>query len=124
MQQLMIAEVKAEEASHARFEAGLASWRTLRTQHAMRLFNERLAGELAEPTACLAIFKQLTHDQTLAYQVYTGPLCIRDVFKSHVHQEQEQLVLAQLQPSRSGNRLAVLMIKILCYLGIAALVAA
>ena len=75
----MIAEVKAEEAWHARFEAGLASWRTLRTHHAVRLFNERLAGELAEPEPCLAIFKQLTHDQALAYQVHTGPLCIRDV---------------------------------------------
>ena len=88
----MIAEVKAEEAWHARFEAGLASWRTLRTHHAVRLFNERLAGELAEPEPCLATFKQLTHDQALAYQVHTGPLCI--VFKSDVHCQQEQLVLA------------------------------
>lgn len=74
MQQLMIAEVKAEEAWHARFEVGLASWRTLRTQHAVRLFNERLAGELAEPEPCLAVFRQLTHDQTLAYQVQMAPL--------------------------------------------------
>ena len=73
-QQLMIAEVKAEEAWHSRFEAGLASWRTLRAQHAVRLFNERLAGELAEPEPCLAIFRQLTHDQTLAYQVHMAPL--------------------------------------------------
>ena len=73
-QQLMIAEVKAEEAWHSRFEAGLASWRTLRTQHAVHLFNDRLAGELAEPEPCLAIFRQLTHNQTLAYQVHMAPL--------------------------------------------------
>ena len=70
----MIADVKSEEAWHARFEAGLASWRTLHTQHAVRLFNTRLAGELAEPERCLAIFKDLTRDQAAAYQVGRTPV--------------------------------------------------
>lgn len=73
MQQLMIADVRSEEAWHARFEAGLASWRTLRTQHAVHLFNMRLAGELAEPEPCLALFKDLTRDQASAYQVGRRP---------------------------------------------------
>ena len=68
-QQLMIAEVKSEEAWHARFEAGLASWRMLRTQHAVRLFNDRLANELAAPEPCLAIYRELSQDQASAYQV-------------------------------------------------------
>ena len=65
----MIAEVKSEEAWHARFEAGLASWRMLRTQHAVRLFNDRLANELAAPEPCLAIYRELSQDQASAYQV-------------------------------------------------------
>ncbi len=69
MRQLMVAEVNFEEAWHACFDAGLASWRTLRTQHAVRLFNDRLASELAEPEPCLEIFRQLTRDQASAYQV-------------------------------------------------------
>lgn len=68
-QQLMIGEVKSEEAWHARFEAGLASWRMLRTQHAVRLFNDRLANELAAPEPCLAIYRELSQDQASAYQV-------------------------------------------------------
>ena len=67
--QLMVAEVKSEEAWHARYEAGLASWRTLRTQHALRLFNERLAGEWGEPEPCLAIYQQLSQQQGSAYEV-------------------------------------------------------
>ena len=69
--QLTVAEVKSEEAWHARYESGLASWRTLRTQHALRLFNERLAGEWGEPESCLAIFQQLSQQQKSAFEV--GP---------------------------------------------------
>lgn len=67
--QLMVAEVRSEEAWHARYEAGLASWRTLRTRHAVSLFNERLAGEWAEPEPCLAIYHQLSQQQASAYEV-------------------------------------------------------
>ncbi len=67
--QLKVAEVKSEEAWHACYQAGLASWRTLRTQHAVRLFNERLAGEWAEPQPCLAIYQQLSQQQASAYEV-------------------------------------------------------
>lgn len=67
--QLMVAEVKSEEVWHAQFEAGLASWRTLRTQHALRLYNERLAGEWGEPESRLAIFRQLSQEQKTAYEV-------------------------------------------------------
>lgn len=65
----MVAEVKSEEAWHARYEAGLASWRMLRTQHALHLFRERLAGEWGEPEPCLAIFRQLSQQQQSAYEV-------------------------------------------------------
>lgn len=67
--QLMVAEVKSEEAWHARFEAGLASWRTLRTQHALGLYNDRLAGEWGEPESRLVIFRQLSQEQKIAYEV-------------------------------------------------------
>lgn len=67
--QLKVAEVKSEEAWHARYEAGLASWRTLRTQHALRLFDERLAGEWAEPQPCLGIYRELSLQQASAYEV-------------------------------------------------------
>lgn len=72
--QLMVAEVKSEEAWHARYESGLASWRTLRTQHAVCLFNKRLAGEWGEPEACLVIFRQLSQQQESAYEV--GLTCL------------------------------------------------
>lgn len=65
----MVAEVNSEEAWHARFEAGLASWRTLRTQHALRLYNEHLAGEWGEPESRLAIFRQLSQEQKIASDV-------------------------------------------------------
>lgn len=67
--QLKVAEVKSEEAWHARYEAALASWRTLRTQHAVHLFGERLAGDWAEPQPCLVIYQQLSQQQESAYQV-------------------------------------------------------
>lgn len=67
--QLMVAEVKSEEAWHACYEAGLSSWRTLRTQHALSLFNQRLAGEWGEPESCLATFRQLSQQQESAYEV-------------------------------------------------------
>ena len=67
--QLTVAEVRFEEAWHARFASGLASWRTLRTQHAIGLFNARLAGELSEPDARLDIYRLLRQDQAAAYQV-------------------------------------------------------
>ena len=67
--QLKVAEVKSEEAWHARYEAGLASWRTLRTQHAVRLFNESLAGEWAEPQPYLVIYQHLSQQQESAFQV-------------------------------------------------------
>ena len=72
--QLTVAEVRFEEAWHARFAAGLASWRTLRTQHAISLFNARLAGELSEPDARLDIFRLLRQDQAAAYQVMIIPM--------------------------------------------------
>ena len=75
--QLMVAEVKSEEAWHARYKAGLASWRMLRTQQALRIFNERLAGEWGEPECCLAIFQQLSEQQESAFEVGPAQLSIR-----------------------------------------------
>ncbi|KAL3136899.1 hypothetical protein ABBQ32_006507 [Trebouxia sp. C0010 RCD-2024] len=72
--QLKVAEVKSEEAWHARYEAALASWRTLRTQHAVHLFGERLAGDWAEPQPCLVIYQQLSQQQESAYQETTSHL--------------------------------------------------
>lgn len=67
-EQLSIGEVKAEEAWHASFEAGLASWRTLRTQHAIRVFKDRIADEWTEPQPCLLLFEELTKAQQSAYK--------------------------------------------------------
>ena len=75
--QLMVAEVNSEESWQARYKAGLASWRMLRTQHALRLFNERLAGEWGEPESCLAIFRQLSQQQQSAYEVGPSYLSIQ-----------------------------------------------
>ena len=68
-EQLRIGEVKAEEAWHGRFEAGLASWRTLRTQHAIQAFKDRIANEWTQPQPCLTLFQELTQAQQSAYKV-------------------------------------------------------
>ena len=62
--------MNAEEAWHARYEAGVADWRTLRTQHAIQAFKDRVADEWTEPQPCLALFAELTQAQQSAHKVY------------------------------------------------------
>lgn len=42
VKRLQVAEVEAERTRRARWEAALHAWRTLRSLHAMSLFNERI----------------------------------------------------------------------------------
>ena len=69
IEHLRISEVKAEKAWHARHEAGLVSWRTLRTQHAIEVFKSRIAAEWTQPEPSLALFAEFKQAQNSAYQV-------------------------------------------------------
>lgn len=73
-ERLRIGEVKAEKAWHARYDAGLASWRTLRTQHAIQAFKNRVAAEWTQPQPCLVLFAELRQAQKSAYQVCAAVL--------------------------------------------------
>ena len=76
----MVSEVQCEEAWLTRFEAGLASWRMLRTQHIITLYNERLAGEWAEPQPRLALYQQLSQRQATAYKVSCAKCAVSDLY--------------------------------------------
>ena len=92
----MIAEVQAEETWHTAFQQGVASWRTLRTQHAIRLFCERLSSELAGPQPFLAVYKDLSHDQAAAYQVYSVPYRLDRAHAQDVGLPESGVVLGRL----------------------------
>ncbi|KAG2484900.1 hypothetical protein HYH03_016380, partial [Edaphochlamys debaryana] len=64
---LQVAEVEAERARRAAWQDGHNRWRSLRTQHAIRTFVERIkSSEFAEPSDRLAAFGTLRERQAAA----------------------------------------------------------
>lgn len=76
LKQLHTAEVQTERTRRRRWEAALARWCTLRSEHAVQLYVERLASRgFAEPPERLQLYRQLRAAQEEAAAKLRAHLC-------------------------------------------------
>jgi hypothetical protein len=60
LKRLGVAEIEAERSRRAHWESSLVSWRTLRSEHAVQLFQQRIrSSEFADPPERLKLFESM-----------------------------------------------------------------
>jgi glycerol-3-phosphate dehydrogenase len=103
LQRLHEQQVLLEQSRRQRWEAALASWRTLRSKHAIACFCEHVTADLSEPPARLDAFAQLRAAQEDAH-VQLQQLCKRvgQLLPPHLSADAVQAWVAAAQQWNQG----------------------